>query len=81
MPAVSWAENRRLSVEQIAETGKIESADNMCPSDSEGGRSMATKLVPKKSGDETPASKKAPAKKATVSGPAASAKANGRCGV
>ena len=36
---------------------------------------MATKLVPKKSGGETPAVKKASAKKAAVNGPAASAKA------
>ena len=34
---------------------------------------MATKLVPKKSGGETPASKKAPVKKATPNGLAASA--------
>jgi hypothetical protein len=72
-------ENRRLSVEPIAETGKIESAANIGPDESEGGRSMVTKLMPKKSGGEKPAAKKAPAKKvvaskkAAANGPVASA--------
>jgi hypothetical protein len=72
-------ENRHLAIEQLAETGKMESAGNICPRDSEGGRSMATKLMPKKSGDEKPSAKKAPAKKvvaskkAAANGPAASA--------
>jgi hypothetical protein len=51
----------------------MESPGNIGPGDSEGGRSMATKSVPKKSGGETPAAKKASAKKATANGPAVSA--------
>jgi hypothetical protein len=75
LPAMPWTDNRRLSIEQFAETGKMESAGNIGSGDSEGGRSMATKLVPKKSGSEMPPAKKASAKKATANGPVASAKA------
>jgi hypothetical protein len=72
---VSWAENQPLSIEQIAETGKMKSAGYIGPGDSGGRRSMATKLIPKKSGDETPPAKKAPAKKVTANRTATSAKA------
>jgi hypothetical protein len=69
------AEDRRLSIEPIAETGKMEAAGNIGPGDSEGGHSMATEGTAKKSGGETPPPEKARAKKATANGPAASAEA------
>jgi hypothetical protein len=81
LPVVPWAENRWLSIEQITETGKIESAGNICRVTREGGRSMATKLIAKGSGGEKPAAKKSPAKKGgsarkvAANGPATSAKA------
>ena len=52
VPAAPWAENRPLSIEQITGTGKMESAGNSGPSGAERGRSMATKLMPKKSGGQ-----------------------------
>ncbi len=56
----------------------MESAGSSGPSDAEGGRSMATRLMPKKSGGEKSSAKKASPKKATpekaaANGPAASA--------
>jgi hypothetical protein len=75
--AAPWAESRWLSIEKIAETGKIGSAGNICPGDCGRGTLMATRLMPKKSGGEKPAAKKAPPKKkaapekAAANGPAA----------
>jgi hypothetical protein len=86
LPVVPWAENRWLSIEQITETGKIESAGNICRVTREGGRSMATKLIAKESRGEKPAARKAPAKKggaskkAAPNGPAASAGAENEGG-
>lgn len=81
MPAAHWAENRGLSIEPIAGTGKMEWAGNICPVTQERERSMATRLITKGSGGKTPAAEKAPAKKgvaskkAVANGPAASPKA------
>jgi hypothetical protein len=79
--ATPWMENQRLSIEPIAETGKIESAGDICPGVAEGRQAMATELTPKGAGGKKPEAKEAPAKKAvsskkpTANGPAASAKA------
>jgi hypothetical protein len=75
LPAMPWTDNRRLSIEQFAETGKMEPAGNSGPGDAERGRSMATKLMPKKSGGKKTATKKASPKKAAANGPAMSAEA------
>jgi hypothetical protein len=53
----------------VAKTRKIEPAGNSDRRDAERGRFMATKLTPKKSVSEKPATKEAPA-----NGPAAAAK-------
>jgi hypothetical protein len=79
--AAPWMENRRLSIEPIAETGTIESAGDIGPGDAEGKQAMATELTPNGSAGKKPVAKKAPAKQAvssrkpTANGPVASAEA------
>ena len=78
MLAAPWAENRRLSIEQIAETGKMESAGNIGPGDSERGMLHGDQVDAQEvGGREARGHEGSPdaSRKAAANGPAASARA------